>query len=40
MVNNQYLEIRDQRFELPSVETDLGIGVVWSCGAGLVLLSC
>lgn len=40
MVNNQYLEIRDQRFGLPSVETDLGIDVVLSCGAGLVLLSC
>lgn len=39
-MNNQYLEIRDQRFGLPSVETDLCVDVVWSCGAGLVLLSC
>lgn len=34
--HNQYLEIRDQRFGLPFDETDLCIGVVWSCGAGFV----
>lgn len=35
-MNNQTLKFRDQRLGLPFVETDLCIGVVWSCGAGLV----
>lgn len=38
-MNDQYLEIRDQRLDLASLEAGQCIDVVWSCGAGLVLLN-